>query len=769
MRIAWLLFLLTIPSMGMAKIVTVRSGDHADFSRLAFEFSDSVKWEMGRVKDGYVVRIQGSGSEIDISKVYQRISHDRIKNLTVSEDNLRITIDLGCECYADAFEFKRGLLVVDVKEGLPPRTSIFEVDFNAGKPAENQHSNIKAIEPAVQKDQETTEETSLVTIPLRLPNVNGVANPYVKQFGLPSGVEEIQPTKHVVEMQSEILQQISRAASQGLLDANIPDPLQAKSNDHEAGEISEQLSVLPNPETHINIHIENSIDREFMRLISGREATGSESKCLSDKMFNIPEWGNEESILAKILEQRGLISGELDSVDTQAVLGLAKAYIYAGFGAEALSVLSQFDLEPEEKEILGSMAQVIDNGASDNHVKFSDQIGCDTLSALWAALFTPTLANQAHINKTSILGAFSRLPAHLRRLLGPRLAEKFLNIGDLDTARALRNSIARSPGDAGSEYNLLNAKLDHIRGLTDSVEHTLEDIIDTDGSVAPKALVELLEVRLQNGKHIEPRLLATAESYIFEQQDTEIAADLQRLIALSYGHSGDFGKALLSLYKLDSFESLGVQKVAETWEKVIDNLAEEASEEALLKFIFAAKDKMVTQPISRVVRRKLALRLLKEGWPVYAEIILSAPISPTADDRVLMAQIKLQVGDAERVLKELENVAGVEASKVRALAYEMSGLYLDAAEEYELLEDSEKQVNAIWQAEDWTQLATIGSNADRIAADLMLSPATTGDEPSATISKTIARNSTLLKTSESERKSIEQLLVEHPVLIEKDT
>lgn len=769
MRIVWLLFLLVIPTLGMAKVVTVRSGDHADFSRLAFEFSDSVKWEMGRVKDGYEVRIQGSGSEIDISEVYKRISHDRIKSLTVSEDNLRITIDLGCECYADAFEFTPGLLVVDVKEGLPPSTSIFEVDFSSGELVENQHSNTKVIEPAVQKDQDVTGETSPVVLPLRLPNVDGVANPYANQFGLPSGVQESHPTKAVVEIQSEMLQQISRAASQGLLDANIPDPPQAKPNDIEAGEISEHLSVLPSPETHVNVHIENSIDREFASLIGGRDTTGSEPKCLSDKLFSISEWGDEESILAKISEQRGLISGELESVDKQAVLGLAKAYIYAGFGAEALSVLSQFDLEPEVKEILGSMAQVIDSGTSDNHAKFSDQIGCDTSSALWAALFIPTIADQTHINITSILGAFSRLPTHLRRLLGPGLAEKFLNTGDLDTARALRNSIARSPGDAGSEYNLLNAKLDHIRGFTDSAEHTLEDIIDADGGVAPKALIELLEVRLQNKKHIEPHLLATAELYIFEQQDTEIAANLQRLVALSYGQSGNFGKAMHSLNKLDTFESLGTQKVAETWEKVIDNLAEEASEEALLRFVLAAKDKVVTQPISRVVRRKLALRLLKEGWPDYAETILDSPISPTADDRVIIAQIKLQTGEAENVLRELENVAGDEATTLRALAYEMSGLYLDAAEEYELLEDSERQVNAIWQAEDWTQLVTIGSNVDRIAANLMLSPSTTDDVISTTISKTTTRNSNMLKTSESERKSIEQLLEEHPVLIDEGT
>lgn len=768
-RIIGILVLLLLPAMGMAQRVTVRSGEHTDFSRLAFEFSDSVEWQMGRVENGYEIRLQGVGSEIDISEVYHRISHDRIKNLTVSEDNSRIKLDLGCECHADAFEFRPGLLVVDVKDGFPPVTSRFEVDFNSGELVESQRSDADAIVQISQNAPGSLREKPVVSLPLRLPKEHAPVNSYAGQFGDNSDVEIQPPTKAVEEMQSEILHQISRAASQGLLEASIPHPIQSESNILEAGEVPEHFTALPSPKPHMNIHIENSIDREFASLAGRFEMTGTGSKCLPDAQFNISEWGDEGSIMAKISEQRGRISGEFDTIDTEAVLGLAKAYIYAGFGAEALSVLSRFDLVLEEKETFMAMAQTVDDGVSGFYANFADQMACDTASALWAALYAPTLSKQAPINTASILGAFSRLPAHLRRLLGPGLAQKFLETGDIDTARALRNAISRLPGSAGSEFNLLDAKLDLERGLTETVEHTLEDIIVTDSSVAPRALIELLEIRLQKGEHIEPQVLATAESYIFEQQGTRIAADLQRLIVLLFGQSGDFNKALNALYELETYESIDTQMIAKTWEDVVENLAMEASETSLLKFVFSAKDNLVHRHISRDVRRKLALRLLKEGWPNQARMMLAAPMSPTADDRVILARVEIQSGEAENVLKRLENVAGDEAAYLRAMAYEGSGMYLDAAQEYGVLEEGEKQIDAVWRAEDWAQLAMIGSNADRAAADIMLSQSQFGGESEATISGTIAHDSSLLMKSKVERNSIEQLLEEYPIVVNEGT
>lgn len=763
-RLFVLLLLLCIPATVFAQRVTVRSGEHADFSRLAFEFSGQVKWEMGRVEHGYEIRLQGVTAEIDISDVFRRIPHDRIKSLSVSRGNTRIALDLGCECHADAFEFRSGLLVVDVKDGQPLAASRFEKVFVLDELAADQYAGFEAPKESLPKPTEPTGDRPAVVLPLSPPKARIPTNPQVGLFGVNSEERMQMPIKQVSQMQSKILQQIGRAASQGLLDANISDPTRADPSDQVVGETVVQALPSPIAEPHINIHIESSIDREFESFLRQNQMTDSGDKCLPEALFNVSEWGDEKSVFTGISEQRRKISGEFDKIDLLAVQGLVKAYIYVGFGAEASRVISSFDVMLEEENTLKVMAEIVDGKIPDYHAELSKQLGCDSASAMWAALSAPSLSKQGQINTVSILGTFSGLPVHLRRLLGPRLAQKFIKSGDIETARAIRNAIARAPGEAGAEFHLLDAQLDIERGMKDSAEQKLEDIIVSDQGAVPRALIELLEVRLQKGEEIGPQVLATAESYIFEQQDTKIAADLKKLIALSLGQVGDFLAALDVLYELEAYEKLDKQQIAKTWEKVIENLASQAPEAMLLQFVFSAQDKLARQDVSRQTRRKLALRLLNEGWPVKAEMMLAAPLSPTADDRIILARAGALKGQTDRVLKMLENVAGAEAAKVRALAYESSGEYLAAAQEYRRLKDGENQKSATWRAEDWEQLAVIGSEVDQTAAKVMLSQNQFEDEAALTVGGTIAYNRYLLTKSEQERQSIKQLLEEYPVI-----
>lgn len=769
MRILFAVIMICFPMMVVAERVTVRSGEHADFSRLAFEFSGPVDWELGRAEHGYEIRLKGIGTAIDVSDVYRRISRDRIKSLTVSEDNMRITLDLGCECHADAFEFRPGLLVVDIKDGQPSATSRFEVAFNSGELFADQNTGISAPENSPVHSIESTQVLPADTLPFGVPLARSLANPRVGVFVENADAASQLPTKRVAEMQSTILRQIGRAASQGLLDANLPHPPDVgqgreKPVDSAVIEVP-TLSSKP----HINIRIESSIDREFENLATSSLMTDNGSECLSDAQFNVVNWGDADSVLARVSEKRGKISGEFDQIDERAVEDLVKAYIYAGFGVEALDVLATFDVTLEDENTLKAMAGIVDGMTFERNSHFEGQISCDTDVALWAALATPSFSKQDNINRVPVLGAFSSLPVHLRKLLGPRLAQKFLEFNDLGTARSIRNAIARAPGEVGPDFRLLDARLDLERGHNNSAEHALEEIIVEDSGIAPNALIELLEARLDGGGDIDHMLLVTAESHIFEQRDTKIAADLTRLIAMSFGQTGDYQKALEALQELDSFAQLDKQEKEKTWEGVLESVADHATEVALLQFIFAAQGEIDRQSLSRKTRRKLALRLLKEGWPTMAEKVLAAPTSPATDDRMILAQASILNGQAERTIIMLENVAGDEAAKLRALAYEKAGKFMDAAREYGAGRDSESQKYATWRSEDWMQLTLTGSKIEQAVAQMMLAQNKTVDEVEPSINEVIARDDSLLTISKIERDTIEQLLGEYPTLTQEDS
>ena len=769
MRFLLAVVIICFPMMVIAERVTVRSGEHADFSRLAFEFSGPVDWEVGRVEHGYEIRLKGIRAAIDVSDVYRRISRDRIKSLIVSEDNTRITLVLGCECHADAFEFRPGLLVVDIKDGQPSATSRFEIAFDSGELSADQNDDAGAPENAPVHSAESAPVLPVDILPFGAPLVRSQTNLRVGLFVENADAASQLPTKRVAEMQSAILRQIGRAASQGLLDANLPHPPDVGQGGEEPATSVVIEAPVPSTKPHINIHIESSIDREFSNLATSGLMTDNGSECLSNAQFNVVNWGDADSVLARVSEKRGKISGEFDQIDERAVEDLVKAYIYAGFGAEALDVLATFDVTLEDENNLKAMAQIVDGMTSKRNPHFEGQISCDTDVALWAALAMPSFSKQDNINRVPVLGTFSSLPVHLRKLLGPRLAQKFLEFNDLGTARSIRNAIARAPGEAGPDFRLLDARLDLQRGLNNSAEHALEEIIVEDSAIAPNALIELLEARLGGSGDIDHRLLATAESHIFEQQDTRIAADLTRLIAMSFGQTGDYQKALDALQKLDLFAQLDKQEKEKTWEDVLESVTDDATEVALLQFVLAAQDEIDRQTLSRKTRRKLALRLLKEGWPAMAEKVLAAPASPVTDDRMILAQAAILNGRAERAIIMLENVAGEEAAKLRALAHEKTGNFLDAAREYGAGQDSENQKYATWRSEDWAQLALTGSKVEQAVAQMMLAQNKALDEVEPSINEVIARDNSLLTMSKIERDTIERLLEEYPALTQEDS
>ena len=769
MRFLFAIFFICFPMMVIAERVTVRSGEHADFSRLAFEFSGPVDWEMGRAEHGYEIRLKGVGAEIDVSDVYRRISRDRIKSLTVSVDNTRITLVLGCECHADAFEFRPGLLVVDIKDGQPPATSRFEIAFDSGELSTDQDVDASAYENSPDLAADSEQILPADILPFGAPDVRPQTSPRFGEFVENADAGRQLPTKRVAEMQSTILRQIGRAASQGLLDANLPHPPDVGVGREEPASSVAIEAPAPSTKPHINIHIESSIDREFANLATSGLMTDNGSECISDAHFDVVNWGDADSVLTRISEIRGKISGEFDQIDERAVEDLVKAYIYAGFGAEAMDVLATFDVTLENENTLITMARIVDGITTERGPNFEGQISCDTNVALWAALATPSFSKQDNINRVTILGSFSSLPVHLRKLLGPHLAQKFLDFNDLGTARSIRNAIARAPGEIGPDFRLLDARLDLQRGRNNTAEHALEEIIVEDSAIAPNALIELLEARLDGSGDIDHTLLATAESHIFEQQDTRIGADLTRLIAMSFGQTGDYQKALVALQKLDSFAQLDKQEKEKVWEDVIESVTEDATEIALLQFVLAAQGEIDRLTLSRKTRRKLALRLLKEGWPAVAEKVLAAPTSPITDDRMILAQASILNGRAERAIIMLENVAGEEAAKLRALAHEKAGNFLEAAREYGAGQDSENQKHATWRSEDWTQLALTGSKIEQAVAQMMLIQNKPEDEVEPSINEVIARDNSLLTMSRTERETIERLLEEYPTLTQEDS
>ncbi|PIE14245.1 MAG: hypothetical protein CSA68_10545 [Rhodobacterales bacterium] len=726
---------------------------------------------MGRTDQGYELRFEKPLESVDTGRIFQKISHDRVADVRVSKGKKRISVLLNCKCHADAFEFRPGMLVVDIKDGPAPARSRFETSFASDEISKNpvaEEIKRNSKQPALHSDLKggTSPENALplVMAPMRLDQDKKLENlPGSRELSAALNAQKTPRHSEIGRMQSEILREIGRAASQGLLQADIQIPKPTSTNKHPA---KGGADTAPSPvasNDHMNLYVESSIDRELVLKQQSHHSTGSESVCLTDEIFDLAAWGDPDSVMSEIIKQRGQVLREFDKVSEESVEKLAKAYIYAGFGAEAKSILRAFGVEPKHGDILRTMAEIVDGRSHNFSVNMESQIECSTSAALWAVLTVPDLPKRTKINEKAILSSFARLPHHIQHFIGPRLSQKFLDFGDVETARSLRNMTVRHPDEPGAELQLLDARLDSERGLHEQAKQSLQDIVEQDNDMAPQALIALLEKGLADDGEVDTYLIETAESHVFEQKNTEVGAELQRLIILLRAKEGNLQAALSRLRDLEKSYKITRKKQNMIWQSVLDIALQNKNREKFLRFVFAARQDLEEWGIPRNTRRKIASLLLDEGLVDMAREILSVGKAPyTADDKFLLARAELLAGNPEAALQYLEEMSEARAIKLRAQAYSQMGDHQRAAQEYESIDDEKKRQSEIWRAGNWSELSKDSAGSVRMLAQTMLAGSSTRNEVVPSAAEAMKNYNSLLNDSAQTRTYLEDLLHKYP-------
>ena len=191
--------------------------------------------------------------------------------------------------------------------------------------------------------------------------------------------------------------------------------------------------------------------------------TAQGAECITDAQLDIPSWGSSRPVADQIGPVREGMTGEFDKPDPDAVTRAVRFQLFLGFGAEARGLIRAFPNDLPDKEIWESLAHIMDDEPNPKPV-FHGMEECDTAAALWATLADPDARPNEELGKSAVLRSFSALPPHLRRLLGPKLVDRFLAAEDISTATALRDAVLRAPGDAGPEVILMQAAMARAAG-----------------------------------------------------------------------------------------------------------------------------------------------------------------------------------------------------------------------------------------------------------------------------------------------------------------
>ncbi|TNE64125.1 MAG: hypothetical protein EP336_15605 [Rhodobacteraceae bacterium] len=772
-------FLLVMPLGLRAEVIEVRSGEHAGFSRLVMQFPSVVTWEFGRSGGDYEFRVRDADVTFEIATVFSKIPRTRIVSLNANESLLTVTV--RGDVHADVFELRAGRVVIDIKDGLPEASSVFEKTLSAVSkdPVERLETpsakQSRAAGPAPETLLASAGQTQvgvpnnddLVSenpweLPIIIPGrVNGPEQPIPL---LPADDALSEPrSERVDRLERELIEQIGRAVSQGLLDADVSptEQIVEEANARQGGE--EQAEYAPVPAQEVqpqaersHVRIQSSIDREQVNRTDSQEADGHGNICIENQYVDIKNWGAAPDEELQFSTLRAATLGEFDQPDPEGVKRLARYYIFLTFGAEAKAVMTNFGIHVEGEDILRTMADIMDEGYSARPGRLEYQFHCDGPAAFWSVMAKEHLSTWEDYNLDSVRSTFSALPIHLRRYLGPPLSERFLAIGDEKTAQYIQNAIARAGGDQGDAFSLLDAELTLADGDWKAGAAKLEGIVAEDGPDAAEALVKLIVAKVRAGEAIDRKTAETAEVMAVEYRGNPYELQLQNAALLARIHSGDADMAIRRL--LDEGPNLEDENRSALLSEALMVLSRDADLMQFSKVMLGHIAEISQLNLSDMARLTVAQRLLGASFfEETLDLMAGYAVQDDEEAKRILAEAFLGMGEPEAALRYASQLEDEEGKRLVAKAY----FHLDDPESAlraldGLAPDTESDALSIL-AEDWDTLERSNSPEMSRLAEIIqqdMTPEDFGTEGAPSLSS--VRD--MISSSQQTREALDALL-----------
>ncbi len=702
-----------------AQEVTIRSGEHEDFTRLVFDLPVRAEWTLSDDSNSKVFAFD-QPFQFRTEAVFDRIPRDRLRAVQQSEPG-QLRLDLACDCDVDAFWHTSTMLVVDI------------ADASAGSPVVRPRLRQVATARRPARDH---KETGPITIwPRTKPSVSlaeqALSAPPMLNEAKPiaQANESLRKAKDLRQKHAQVMGQIARAASQGLLSPNVQWPSQGPASQQETQSAKEGASDAAEkpapqetkPEPLANLRARSSIDRDVLahaeQLIGPLSGQGD---CLSDKLTRVANWGTEEPFGAQIGPLNRRLFGEFDKPDESVALALARLYVFFGFGAEAQRVLGLVATPSMESTILQTMAQILREGHASPQSVLSKQLDCATSVAVWAALSYQELPADMPVDTDAVLRAFSGLPPHLRRYVGPTLSQRFLDADRTETANRILRILERGTENVSPQIGMAKAELRLAEGDAEGAGKTLDEVVEQNAEPSAQALVRRIETLWESGEDISFEMAQLAGAYASENRNAAIHKDLIWAHVAALAASGAFHQAFDELRRVQSSEPeafVGLEN------DVMSRLAQKGDDLEFLQYALPQVPGAVPN-LEPAVDNAIAARFLALGFADAARHHLQGPARGTAqrDRQILRARVALHEGRPRQAEVELLGLAGADANVLRAEARSRLGQHAAAAQLFASAgRDDDARLQA-WLAEDWEELAAQGAPLSEVAEYMTAPP-----------------------------------------------
>ncbi|MCC0062954.1 MAG: hypothetical protein H6895_02550 [Defluviimonas sp.] len=744
-RITLLLLAAALPAA--ADTVSVRSGEHPGFSRIALDLGRPANWQLTRTGGSYDLRVDG-GHDYDLSSAFARIGRDRIADIRPLSDGRGLKFELGCDCHATAFLAGSGTLVVDVSDGPADAESPFEAP--AAEPAETapeaevspgrdqgaalatdrvQYRPQPAPDPRLaffwRGVQPTAEgkrspaapspDADAIPVPAGRPSPapvarsapedspHAVAAPVPQAIAPPEPVAETTPaalppvpSPRVSEAEKALLARLGSAATEGLLAANpeavttlLPDlPDEAHANPN-AAPADRDPHRMTDPEVQ---NEKGAAAADHLGIGRGRALASDGSPCPAEEAFDVASWGSETPADRQIATLRSALVGEFDRPAPAAARALAQLYVHLGFGTEARAVLDAFP-EIEGGDTLRAMARLVDGTPDGRLARYAT---CPGPAAFWALISLDVAAPGQPLDLGAVRRAFSALPKALRRELGPEAVERLMAMGEHEAALALRGAVERAGTGTETALDVISAQIDFGAGNRAGAEAALAAVAAGGTPEAAPALVALIRSKLAAGEAVAPELASEAGARAFELRDTTLGPALWAAQVLALASTGDFTSALAAL---DAPPATDVATaLPEALSRLAGLLARNADEATFVAAYFRLRPAFLQADLDTDRRLALGDRLADAGFAGALREIVAQGAETTERGRRLLARADLLEGNPSEALRRLDGLEDDASRLVRADALASAGDHAAAAPILRALGNDEGAASETWRS-----------------------------------------------------------------------
>jgi len=710
--------ILSASPLAAQQVVPVQSGEHNGFSRLVLRIDPSVDWQVDTRRGMAAIRFPDQVLDFSTARVFDRISTDRIAGVKAAqlESGAELQLELDCKCEVKSFAFNNNYIVIDVFDGpaLDPvesaaTTAQWQPDslpyiqpsnaparFTAFVMAEAPQQPALLPDPPKKMAAETTPESATLPAP-QAPDMvadvvgaGGEASPPVEEENMVADMEAMagavvsdmnagvnaqgnpEMRARIEEAQNQLLAQLTRAADQGLVNF-VPSPVKV-------AEVLPEPEPMPLPDPGPE---PVPIDPELMQQLSARTAYSQSTEdalteivnqfampqCLDDAVFSMEGWGGEGGFSSQLAALRTGFLGEFDKPDAGIAEEIVQLYLRYGLGAEARLILSETGVELENTALYNDMAALIESEPARVSGPVLTGAGCGGAHEMW--YLAAGLGDYQVLEPLTITDVFSNYPIEVRTLIGPPLAQAFIERGQVDAGHVVLEIVRRAESGVTPAQRMAEAQVLEAQGDLSRAAKVYRKLALANGENAPEALISYARTVLGSNETLPETLLVDLESAAFFNRDTEFADPL-RLWEIKV--RAEVAGADAALAQID--EMLGERPDLSTeLTEIATDIFTNSSAAELGDYPFA---QMVLQysgmldqgPAGDIARLNIAEEMAGIGLPETALDVLSPNLSRvTAEARYVQATAYVQLFQPTQALTVLAGDESLTAYKIRLNAY----------------------------------------------------------------------------------------------------